>query len=232
MKCRWYTFPSCAVEIEALRAHILKNQFGEQTMTGYVPLELKKRSLCAQFVERLTITYDTFSASTGETKLEEQVTNVTRFVVSQTPICLEVEPGPYGATSLLRDLSRANNNRFNITPIGIDILWLLKQMRASQLDPQLRELRISEVTLSTSTQASVTIRGGDVLSAMRDIMKSRSGRVTSCRLVEISGLHCICSISCLGRCTVEGPNSNQVVEIIREIIAEKEIREPSNTVNN
>lgn len=221
MKVKWYQLKGPHNFIECLREHVLKHQYKRGMAYGYVPLEIKRNYVGAQFVEEVTIAFDTFDPIHGMSTREDRAQNVSRFMISASSLPVEIIPGQYGISQLLRDLYSAFDVPVIISNINIDLLALLATMRKSSLSPGLKEIRVSSVALSPTAQASFTIRGTDILEPMRRLMGSRTGRITAFRLEELDGIKCACTINALGGCNVDGEDAESVLNIIRNMVAEQ-----------
>lgn len=226
-RVRWYSIrPFTARDVGRISTLCSRDEFVDGRNWGLQIESSSKKHVFGKFIERNQITdkvLDPFGNTLEFPRVE--FTSLT-FRVSADSINLELYDAPVSLIgAFLNQLGVYLDFQVAISSVEIDVLKCLKKIESKTDNLVVKSLLLTDLTLSSSTQAQVIITGTeDVRTQVSKIAGNRKYRIHKvtfeARMLE-RGLKCeICSE---GRANVIRGNDDSVLNLLREAVFESAI---------
>lgn len=123
-RLRWFR-SEWVIPLDELASKMLHLQYGEEKQYGFILTAIKENLISGKFVEKQVKVEKTIDPFGNETDLEKIIYQITKFVISDGKIGLELIDPPRGIGKFLEEVRKITGLGFFVSEVNVDpIEWL------------------------------------------------------------------------------------------------------------
>lgn len=178
LRMRWYEFPYSGDVLHKLGRKMLADPYRAGQAAGFRMTVVRRDELEGAYIERREYTEqieDPFGEYIRVPRLEFR--QVVFRVRSGAPL-LELIDSGRDARLLLERVNTLSGGGIHVRPLSVDVRLWLRHLEAQHGTVTVLGARLTDLTLSTSAAASVTVKGTqDIRGHIEDLLRGRQGTI-------------------------------------------------------
>jgi hypothetical protein len=179
-RIKWLHSPSLSGRnLGLLIAGIQAAPFTQESERGFIPTEIRGRSVSGRYIERISgkkIFIDPFGQKIEVPFITFETTT---FRIGLNSPQIEITNPPRSLKRFFNTIASMSETTFTITPVSVNVVDWIDLLTSKLGDSYVSEIKCDDLSLSPSLVADMTFSGGkDVLQSTRQFLKSNFRNVS------------------------------------------------------